>query len=148
MATSNCIDVTDQITMNKLGLAAGVNSNDKGEYTLNQIDVFAQQLIENMESDKEDNPIGILYNQYGDDLYKASDYINSLQSTLTNSDYPSLDRRWSSGNITLIEFADFTRVYNYTPTGVLNSDLTKLARSLDSYYADTFDQSGLGGFCA
>jgi len=148
MATSNCIDVTDQITMNKLGLAAGVNSNDKGEYTLNQIDVFAQQLIENMESDKEDNPIGILYNQYGDDLYKASDYINSLQSTLTNSDYPSLDRRWASGNITLIEFADFTRVYNYTPTGVLNSDLTKLARSLDSYYADTFDQSGLGGFCA
>ena len=63
MATSNCIDVTDQVTMNKLGLAAGVNSNDKGEYTLNQIDVFAQQLIENMESDKIDNPIGILYNQ-------------------------------------------------------------------------------------
>ncbi len=148
MATSNCIDVTDQVTMNKLGLGPGVNLNDKGEYTLNQIDVFAAQFIENMDSDKEDNPVGILYNQYGDDLYKASDYINALQSTLTDGDYPSLDRRWSTGNITIVEFADFINSYNYTPAGVLNSDLTKLARTLDSYYADTFDESALGGFCA
>lgn len=148
MATSNCIDVTDQVTMNKLGLEPGVNSNDKGEYTLNQIDVFAAQLIENMESDKEDNPVGILYNQFGDDLYKANDYVNALQSSVTSGDYPSLDRRWSSGKITIVEFADFTQAYNYTPAGVLNGDLTKLARTLDSYYAETFDESALGGFCA
>lgn len=144
---SNCVDKTDQTTVNKLALNNGVMTDDVGRYTLNQIDVFAQELIDNIASEAETNPVAIMFKKYGQELYDANAYVNALRDTLDTTDYPDLDRRWSTGAISDIEFADFINSYNYTPSGVINGQNIVLARNLDAYYKDTFSESVLGGFC-
>jgi len=143
---SKCIDRSDLTTINKLSLSAGPYTNVDGQYTLAQVDVFAQDLLNNIETDSQDNPLAIMYSQYGDALYEGTDFINTLKN-LPLTDYPDLDRRWSKGDITDIEFADFIQAYNYTPSNVPNTNTDKLLRNLDSYYKDTFSESILGGFC-
>lgn len=148
MATSNCVDQTDQTTINKLALSAGPLTDSAGRYTLNQIDVFAQELADSILADAETNPLSIMFNRYGQTLYDGTAYLNSLKDTLDLQNYPDLDRRWSKGAITDLEFADFINSYNYTPGAIIDtSNFDKLARNLDAYYKDTFSESILGGFC-
>lgn len=147
MANSNCIDKNDQTTLNKLALNNGAMTDDAGRFTLNQIDVFAQELIENIQNEEETNPVSIMFKRYGQELYDAADYVNTLRNTIDADEYPDLDRRWSSGNISNVEFADFINSYNYTPNDVINGNQFQLTRNLDSYYKDTFSESVLGGFC-
>ena len=45
---SKCIDKRDQVTQNTLATSLGPFTNFDGEYTLNQIDVFAEELAQNI----------------------------------------------------------------------------------------------------
>lgn len=146
MATK-CVDKTDQTTLNRLSLSPGPYTDTAGRYNLNQIDVFAQALIDNIAEDAEENPVALMFNKYGQSLYNAADYVNRLKNTLDTEPYPDLEKRWSKGNISNVEFADFINAYNYTPDNILTENDFKLARNLDAYYKDTFSESILGGFC-
>ena len=153
---ARCIDKTDQTTQNLLALPVGPYTNQNGEYTLQQIDKFADDLAKNILADTEKNPISIAVNTYGDEFYDASNYLNNTFKTKAYvqdslGDYPELQNRWNRGNITNIEFADFIKVYNYTPAGITrdgDEDYLKLLSQLNSYYKNSFATSILGGFCA
>jgi hypothetical protein len=153
---AQCVDRTDQTTQNSLALPPAPYTNQRGEYTLQQIDKFADDLAKSILNDAEKNPIAIAVNQYGDDFYRASNYLNgsfrNRQTTQDNlSNYPDLQNRWNKGNITNLELADFIKIYNYTPAAVISDgdeDYLKLLSQLDSYYKTSFTSSILGGFCA
>lgn len=145
---SKCVDRSDLTTLNSLALNAGPTVDDYGVYTLNQIDVLAQEVADNIVRDAEKNPILIAVNRYGNVFYDASNFINNDFRNNFTGEYPDLQRRWDKGNISNLEFADFLNQYNYTPTGVIESrNYEKLARELDNYYKDTFSTSILGGLC-
>jgi len=151
MATT-CVDNTDQTVRNRLLLSnTGPTVNSEGAYTLNQIDVFAQELADNMLKEAENNPIQIAENKFGNAFYDSVNYLNgSFRNRMQGAlgDFPDLEKRWNSGNITNLEGADFLNVKNYTPDGIVNErDYVKLARTLDAYYKDSFAQSIMGGFC-
>lgn len=149
---AKCIDRTDQTTLNRLALSAGPAVDANGEFTRNQIDIFAQELADNILQESERNPIQIAVNRYGDTFYDAVNYVNgSFRNRMANDvkGFPEIDRRWARGNITNLEMADFLQNYNYTPTGVIDqTNYLKLLRELNNYYKDSFASSILGGFCA
>jgi len=149
MAT--CIDYRDQVSQNTRAITPGPNINFQGEYTLNQIAVFTDELAENIRENAETNPLVRARNRFGDTLDESTNYLNSLFRDLISdrlSDFPEAERRWSRGNITVLEVADFIDQYNYTPQGIIDqTDYLKLLREIDSYYVDSFADSLLGGFC-
>lgn len=149
---ANCVDRTNQTTVNRLALSPGPTVDSNGEFTLNQIDVFAQELANNILAEKEKNPIQIAVNRYGQAFYDSVSYVNGNFRNRVNNDvkdFPEIDRRWARGNITNLEFADFLQNYNYTPQGVIDqTNYLKLLRELNNYYKDSFASSILGGFCA
>lgn len=145
---SKCIDRTDLTTLNTLALTGGPTVDASGAYTINQIDVIAKQIADNVIRDSEQNPVLIAYNRYGQSFYDASAFINGDFRNLYSQDYEELDNRYTRGNITTIEFADFLDKYNYTPSQVTESrNYEKLARELNNYYTGSFADSILGGLC-
>lgn len=149
MAT--CIDKNDQTTNNALALSAAPTVNSRGEYTLAQIDKFAEELAQSIQADSQTNPIIIATNQYGSEEFYDS--YNSLDSLVRNEDlslYPDLNKRIGIGNITALEYADFIKQYNLTPASFNNKrdrDRTNLLFQLNNYYRGSFSDSLLGGFC-
>ena len=147
---TDCIDTNDQLTQNQLALSSAALTDGAGRFTLAQIDSAAQELTNNILKDAETNPLMVAVNKYGDDVYKATDYLNGLLRQLIGSteNYPDLQSRWEKGNISNLEMADFLKAYNYTPAGFTGAnDYQRLARNLDSYYKNDFSTSILGGFC-
>lgn len=149
---SNCVDVTDQ-TINYS--ASGPYVDSAGEFTISQVNKFAEEYAASILRDIETNPIKKAINLYGDSIYEARDFLNGnffrapyVQDVL--SDYPDLERRWNKGNITNIEFSDFLNDYNLTPQSLINkgnNNYTGLLSDLDGYYKASFSDSILGGFC-
>ena len=141
---SKCIDRRDQVTQNTLATSLGPFTNFDGEYTLNQIDVFAEELAQNII----DNSKGV---RFDGDLDAAANYLNGLYKDLINDrlgDFTDVGNRWNRGNITTIELADFIDSYNYTPQGVIDqTDYLKLLRELNNYYKGSIKDSLMGGFC-
>ena len=148
---SRCIDKRDQVTQNTLGLSQGPYVNFDGEYTLDQIDAFANELAQDIIANAETNPLSIATNRYGDSFNNSVSYLNGLFRNLINDnlgDYPEIERRWERGNITSLEVAEFIDSYNYTPQGVLDqTDYLKLLRELNGFYVSSISDSKLGGFC-
>ena len=145
-----CIDKDDQTTLNKLALTKLRVVDSQGRFTLSQIDAIADDLAKNILADAETNPLIVARNKYGDGIYAATDYLNGLlrQQIGDLTEFPDLDARWTKGNISNLETADFLKAYNYTPSGLTEeNDSRKLARNLDSYYKNDFSSSLLGGFC-
>jgi len=146
-----CVDKNDQTTNNALALSAAPTINSRGEYTLAQIDKFAEELAKSIQEDSERNPIIIAGNRYGYDQFYAS--YNSLNSFLRDEDlnnYPDLNKRLGIGDITALEFADFIGQYTLTPTSFNNKrdrDKNGLLFQLNNYYRGSFADSILGGFC-
>lgn len=146
-----CIDYRDQTTLNSIAVGTGPTVNFQGEYTLNQIDVFANELAQNILDNANKDPITAAVNKNGQVFYDSVSYLNSdfldrIRPDLSN--YPEIERRWSRGNITTLEVADFIDVYNYTAQGIIDqTDYLKMLRELNNYYKDSFSSSILGGFC-
>lgn len=149
---SKCVDYTDQTTLNRLSTMTGPTVDSTGAFTINQIDVFAQEMADNILAESNNNPISIAVNNYGETFYTAVNYLNTaFKDRVQNflQDYPDLDNRWKRGSITNLEVADFIRAFNYTPTDLLDqNNYIKLTRELDAYYKDSFAKSIMGGFCA
>jgi len=146
-----CIDRDDQTTQNRLALTpSSVVTDAEGRFTSARIDAIAQELASNILAEAETNPLLVAKRQYGDGIFTATNYLNGLLrqqiGDLTN--FPDLESRWTKGNISNLETADFLKAYNYTPSGFQEAtDSQRLARNLDSYYKSDFSSSILGGFC-
>jgi len=149
---ANCIDLRDQITQNTLSLSTGPSVNFNGEYTTAQIAVFTEELSKNIAENANNNALTRMTNAFGDGLNNTVSYLNGLfKELMANNlnDYPEIQTRWASGNMTAIEVADFMEAFNYTPQGIANqTDFTKLLRELNNYYTSSFSDSLLGGFCS
>ena len=145
--TSSCVDRRDQTYLNNQMIDAGPTTNSDGSYTQAQIDVIAQELAENIKLQSDKNPITIAANRYNN-FYDVKDYLNTtFKGSNDLTPYPALDNRWTRGNITNLEFADFIEAFNYTPSGVQNQVPSKLLTDLNSYYTGGVSESILGGFC-
>ena len=148
---SNCIDTNNQTIMNSLNLRSSNNTNANGEYTLNQIDVFAKELADNLVVESQTNPVTIAENKYGVAFYDATNYLNStFLKDRDLDDYPSLNNRAIRGPITPIEFADFISLFNLTPNGVITTGTlssNNLLFELERYYANDIRFGALGGVC-
>jgi len=147
---AKCLDPNDLVSNNSLAAANLPVTDPQGRYTLAQIDQVAADIVSSIEREAESNPLSRAVNQYGNDIYRATDYLNGLlrQRIGDLDSYPDLSERWSRGNISNLEMADFIQGYNYTPNGFLNeNDYNRLARNLDAYYKNDFTTSILGGFC-
>lgn len=145
---ARCVDRNDQTTNNANALAPGPYVNSRGEFTLAQIDKFAEELATTIQNDAQTNPIIVATNQYGSEAFY--DAYNGLDFLVRNEDlnaYPDLSKRISIGNITALEFADILKQYNLTPDSFKNKDKTTLLFQLNNYYRGTFADSLLGGFC-
>jgi hypothetical protein len=149
---STCIDKNDQTTINGLSVSSSPTTNSNGEYTLNQISLFAKELADNIVAEKESNPILIAQNKYGDSFYKSVNYTN--KEFLVNKDltkYPKLQERLNQGQITPIELADFLTLFNLTPNGVIAKGTLwpdNLLFELERYYANDIKFGSLGGICS
>lgn len=145
--TSSCVDRRDQTYLNNQMIDAGPTTNSDGSYTQAQIDVIAQELAENIRLQSDKNPITQAANRYNN-FYDVKDYLNTtFKGSNDLTPYPALDNRWTRGNITNLEFADFIEAFNYTPSGVQNQVPSKLLTDLNSYYTGGVSESILGGFC-
>lgn len=145
---NKCIDRTDLTTLNTLALGNGPVVDASGAYTINQIDVLAKEIADNIIRDSERNPVLIAYNRFGQSFYDGANFLNGDFRDLYSKEYEQLDNRYTRGNITTIEFADFLEKYNYTPSQVIESrNYEKLARELNNYYNSSFADSILGGLC-
>lgn len=149
---SQCIDKNDQTTNNALALKPTSYTNSRGEYTLAQIDKFAEDFEKFIKEDTENNPIIVATNRYGDSFY---DSYNPLNGFLRNRDdlnlYPDLQTRINIGDITALEYADFIKQFNHSPDSAANKRNTTpntFLFELDSYYKASFSKSVLGGFCS
>ena len=144
---SSCVDRRDQTYINKSLIGDGPTIRADGSYTVNQVDVFAQQLLDNIVAESDNNPITQAVNKYGENFYTAAAYVNGELRNYDASNYPSLSNRWDRGNISNIEVADFIKAFNYTPTGITNQVPDKLLGDLEKYYNGGIYDSLLGGFC-
>jgi len=144
---SSCVDRRSQTYLNQQRINPGPTVNADGSYTLNQIDVFAQELADNIVAETNNNPIKNMINKFGNDFGKSVDYINGSLRSYDSSNYPSLDNRWNRGNVTQLEMADFMESYNYSPNVIINQTPDVLLSNLDRYYQGDIYESILGGFC-
>lgn len=149
---ANCVDKNDQTVIAAAALQEAPYVNSRGEYTLQQIDKFAEELANNIQQDSERNPIIIASNQYGTEAFYES--YNSLNSFLRNEEdldlYPDLQKRLNIGDITALEYADFIKEFNLTPNTFnnrRNTNRRSLLFQLNNYYKGSFSNSILGGFC-
>lgn len=153
---TECNDYLNLAQQNKKLLSGGSTVNSKGEFTLNQLDVFAEELYQSIQNDQQTNPIKVAEIKYGEAFYSTVDTINSsiLQSDLLKNridDYPSLKNRIERGAITYYEFSDFMSQYNHTPSTAIqkaNQNYFSFIFELDSYYGNGIRQGSLGGICA
>ena len=149
---NDCI-TPDQITA--ASLPRGPDVDDDGQFTIRQIDIFAAEFAANIISDKDKNPVTKLVNLYGDAFYDSNKYLNNafqyrIDVQLNLGDYPYLKDRWDKGSISGVEFGDFLNTSNYTPAGFeakARSNFRGLCFELDGYYAGSYHESILGGFC-
>lgn len=144
---SSCVDRRDQVYINQQLIGDGPTLNADGSYTIHQVDVFAQQLIDNIVAESDNNPITKAVNKFGDGFYNAVNYINGNLRNYDSSNFPSLNNRWDRGNVSTIEVADFIEAYNYTPNGIQNQTPNKLLSDLDGYYKGGIYENALSGFC-
>ena len=145
--SSSCVDRRSQTYLNKQQLSDGPTINTDGSYTLDQIDVFTKELADNIVAESDNNPISLMVNKFGDDFAKSVTYINGPFRNYNTTDYPSLDNRFSRGNVTDLEMADFMTAFNYAPNGVINQTPDVLLSNLEKYYEGDIFESILGGFC-
>ena len=127
---SSCVDRRSQTYLNKQRVNPGPTVKADGSYTLNQIDVFAQELTDNIIAETNNNPIKNMINKFGDDFGKSVDYVNGSVRGYDTSNYPSLDNRFQRGNVTDLEMADFMSSFNYSPNGLINLLLPHLLKLL------------------
>ena len=144
---SSCVDRRDQVYKNQQLIGDGPTLNADGSYTIHQVDVFAQQLLDNIVAESDNNPITKVVNKFGDGFYDAVNYINGNLRNYDSSNFPALNNRWDRGNVSTIEVADFIEAYNYSPNGIQNQTPNKLLSDLDGYYNGGIYESALGGFC-
>jgi hypothetical protein len=117
---------------------------------LNQIDIFAQELADNIVSDSETNPVKIAEDKYGNSFYDGINYLNEFLKERNLDDYPIVSERFIKGPITPIEFADFGTLFNITPNGVISQGRLKsnnLLFELERYYSNDIRSGALGGVC-
>lgn len=147
---SQCIDKNSQTTNNALALPAAPYTNSRGEYTLAQIDKFAEEFTNNILQDTEKNPVNIAVNRYGDSFYESYNPLNGFVRSNDLGLYPDLEKRILIGNITALEYADFIKQYNHSPNSAANkrnSNPSTFLFELNSYYKASFSTSAIGGFC-
>lgn len=144
---SSCVDRRSQTYLNKQTINPGPTVNSDGSYTLNQIDVFAKELADNIIAESDKNPIANMIDKFGNGVYEAGDYINGTVRGYDTSNYPALNNRYQQGNVSTLEVADFAEAFNYSPNGIQNQVPDKLLRDLEQYYTGDISESILGGFC-
>ena len=149
---SNCIDKNDQTTINRLNLGLAPTTNSNGEYTLDQVEVFAKEFAESISADALTNPILIAQSKYGDTFFESLDFLNgSLLKGRDLTPYPSLRNRLSQGSITPLELTDFQTLFNHTPSGLIlkgNRKSLSVLFELERYYSNDIKFGALGGVCA
>jgi len=144
---AHCVDRRSQTYLNKQRINPGPTVNSDGSYTLNQIDVFAKELADNIIAESDKNPIANMINKFGNGVYEAGNYINGTVRGYDTSNYPALNNRYQQGNISTLEVADFAEAFNYSPNGIQNQVPDKLLSDLEQYYTGDISESILGGFC-
>ena len=144
----------DEEKLFKTSPQAVVNAN--GELTLAQIAVFEESFKQNVVASSESNPIRLAVEKYGstfaDNLNLINNSINTNTFMVENiKNYTLLQTRIINGPISQIEFAQFIKDYNYTPTSAnfsANQNPPKFLRELDDFYRGSYADSVLGGFCS
>ena len=147
--SSKCIDINDQITQSKAMIGNSPISKPNGELNVYAIEKFKVDFLEGIKEDGLFDPVSLQVSQYGDSFYNSMTDLTALLNTSDLSNYPELGDRWSKGQISFIEYADFIGAYNYTPAKIVSSSRVgdvNLLRNLNSYYRDS-NGSILGGFC-
>ena len=144
---SSCVDRRSQTFLNNQNLDIGPTVKLDGTYTSAQIDVFAQELADNIVAESNNNPIKKMINKFGNGFGESVDFINGAFRNYNTTDYPSLDNRFGRGNVSNLEMADFMESFNYSPNGLQNQVPDKLLGDLEKYYAGDIFESILGGFC-
>jgi hypothetical protein len=144
---SSCVDRRSQTYLNQQITNIGPTTKPDGTYTVNQIDVFAQELADNIVAETNNNPIKNMITKFGDAFGQSVDYVNGSLRDYDATNYPFLDNRWNRGNVTQLEMADFMQSYNYTPNGLINQTPDVLLSNLNRYYEGDIYESILGGFC-
>ena len=144
---SSCVDRRSQTYLNKQQLVPGPTVTADGVYTLNQIDVFAKELADNILQEADNNPIKNMINKFGDSFNESVAYINGPFRNNNTVNYPSLNDRFEKGNITTLEMADFMESFNYSPNSIINQPPVVVLSNLDKYYEGDIYESILGGFC-
>jgi len=148
---------TSQTAQSNLNRARGPFTNVNGEFNLDQVDKFAEELAQSILEERQTNPEVILFNRYGDSFYDSNKALNgSIKNRLIGSgalaQYPDLASRWDKGNISTLETALFLENANLTPQGLIDKSndggIDNLAFQLDAYYKNSFTQSIMGGFCS
>ena len=137
-------------------VSTGPLVNGRGEYTLNQINVFEQSFRNTIVSDVQNNPLSESVKKYGNSIYDTTNTLNNdffkrpyIQDII--SDYPLLDARLKKGAITPLEMSDFIKGALYTPGTVIeswNANGSRFCNELENYYNNGFANSILGGFCS
>ena len=130
--------------------------NNRGEYTVNQINIFEEKFRNTIVSDVQNNPLADAYKKYGATIYDTTndlnnDFFNRPYIKEIIQDYPLLETRLKRGAITPLEFADFIKNALYTPGSVVqswNANGARFCNELENYYNNGFSNSILGGFCA
>jgi len=131
-------------------------TNANGELALAQISVFEDSFKKNVVASFESNPIVLAVDKYGssfaDNLNLINNSINTNTFMVENiENYTLLQTRILNGPISQIEFAQFIKDYNYTPTSAnfsANQNPPKFLRELDDFYRGSYADSVLGGFCS
>lgn len=144
---SSCVDRRSQTYLNQQITNVGPTTKPDGTYTVNQIDVFAQELANNIVAETNNNPIKNMITKFGDAFGQSVDYVNGSLRDYDVTNYPFLDNRWNRGNVSQLEMADFMQSYNYTPNGLINQTPDVLLSNLNRYYEGDIYESILGGFC-
>jgi hypothetical protein len=144
---SSCVDRRSQTYLNQQIINPGPTTKNDGTYTINQIDVFAKELADNIIAESNKNPIANMLNKYGNSVYEVTEFINGTVRGYDTTNYPALNNRYQRGNVSTLEVADFAEAFSYSPNGIQNQVPDKLLGDLEKYYTGDISESILGGFC-
>ena len=144
---SSCVDRRSQTYLNQQIINPGPTTKNDGTYTINQIDVFAKELADNIIAESNKNPIANMLNKYGNGVYEVTEFINGTVRGYDTTNYPALNNRYQQGNVSTLEVADFAEAFSYSPNGIQNQVPDKLLGDLEKYYTGDISESILGGFC-
>lgn len=136
-------------------IVAGPTVNGRGEFTLSQVENFEKAFRNSIVQEVNTNPLSAATEKYGNDLYNTVNSLNQdflkrpyVQQILP--DYPLLNERLKTGNVSPLEFSGFIENALYTPGTAIaawNANGPRFLNEFENYLNNGFANSILGSFC-